>query len=612
VDHHFQVNLRGIIDLLANHLYSGPEVFVRELLQNAVDAIHAREKLQPDFRGEISLELVASRGGKPATLVVSENGIGLTEEEIHRFLATIGESSKRGLAGERLADFIGQFGIGLLSCFMVSEEIVAVTRSATGNTPTMEWRGRADGTYTVKKLDADIAPGTQVYLTCKEGCEEFFERDRLEELARHYGGLLPYPIRITAGKSSRVINADPPPWRQSYSSPRERTKALLAYGRELFQERFFDAIPLHADAGGIDGVAFILNTAPSATAKRLHRIYLKNMFLTERADNLLPPWAFFAKLVVNVTGLKPTASREGFQEDRLLRASRDALGACLRRYLIELSEHEPDKLTKLIAIHHLTIKALAVADDDFYRIVFDWLPVETSAGDMTLGEYRSQHDVLRYAPTMDQFRQIARVAAAQGICVINATYVYVNELLEKCPLVFEDARVERIEARDVTENFADLDETAEKQAEAFVRTADAVLRPFRCYAEMKKFSPAELPTLYTTSSEGQFLRSVEQSRDVASPLWSSVLDNVAPQAAGGGAPFAQLCFNFDNSLIRRLLEVDSREVLRRAIQMLYVQSLLLGHHPLSSKEMSLLNDGLLGLIELSLNANEPRSNSGRS
>ncbi len=601
MDHHFQVNLRGIIDLLSNHLYSGPEVFVRELLQNAVDAIHARERLEPDFSGEITLELTHSRTDQPASLVVSENGIGLTEDEIHRFLATIGESSKRGLVNDRPSDFIGQFGIGLLSCFMVSEEIVVVTRSARGDTPTIEWRGKADGTYTVKRLSSSISPGTQVYLTCKPGLEEYYQRDRLVELARQYGMLLPYPIRLNFAKSSTLINADSPPWRRKFSSPREQHKALLQFGGEVFGEKFFDAIPLHIKAGGLDGVAFILNTAPSATAKQRHRLYLKNMFLTEAADNLLPSWAFFVKLFVNSTRLVPTASREGLQEDKNLAAAREALAECLRRYLIELSEHDPDKLTRLIGIHHLTIKALAVDDDEFYRIVFDWLPIETSEGEMTLGEYRNRHDVLRYAPTVDQFRQIARVAAAQQVCVINAGYTYDNELLEKYPRVFDQGRIERLDASDLTATFAELSESELEQAEAFMKLAGTVLRPLRCRAEIKKFAPAEVPTLYTTSADGQFLRSIEQTREISNPLWSSVLGNIAP-GDGGNVPFSQLCFNFENALLRKLLPVRSSEVLKRSIQMLYVQALLLGHHPLNSQEMKLLNEGLLGLIELSLNS----------
>ena len=95
MDHRFQVNLSGIIELLSNNLYSGPEVCFRELLQNAVDAITARCAIEPGFEGGVRLEVV--RGASvPPTLTCEDDGVGLTEEEVHQFLATIGESSKRG------------------------------------------------------------------------------------------------------------------------------------------------------------------------------------------------------------------------------------------------------------------------------------------------------------------------------------------------------------------------------------------------------------------------------------------------------------------------------------------------------------------------------------
>ena len=122
MSHSFQINLRGIIDLLSEHLYSSPDVFVRELIQNAVDALTARKAIEPDFAGEIAFERHSSPG-KPTTLCVSDNGIGLTTDEVHRFLSTIGKSSKRAADGKRTGDFIGQFGIGILSAFVVCDEI---------------------------------------------------------------------------------------------------------------------------------------------------------------------------------------------------------------------------------------------------------------------------------------------------------------------------------------------------------------------------------------------------------------------------------------------------------------------------------------------------------
>src|SRR5205085_796092 len=189
-------------------------------------------------------------------------------------------------------DFIGQFGIGLLSCFVVSEEIVVVTRSARSGGRTLEWRGRPDGTYALKEIGADVAAGTQVYLTCKKGCEEHFAPARVRERLKHYGGLLPFPIRFNAGKVGDIINAGGPPWRREYPNAKARTQALLEFGEEAFEARFFDAIPLRSEVGAVDGVAFVLPFTPSLATKQKHRVYLKNMLLSEEADNLLPDWAF--------------------------------------------------------------------------------------------------------------------------------------------------------------------------------------------------------------------------------------------------------------------------------------------------------------------------------
>src|SRR5262249_54228468 len=155
--------LRGIISLLSDHLYSTPHVYVRELLQNAVDAIVARRQLDPAHVGSVRID-VEPLGDRP-TLRVRDAGIGLTEYEIHQLLATTGQSSNRS-GGPAPGDFIGQFGIGLLSCFIVADEIVVRTRSARArDAPVLEWRGRHDGTYGVSIVDDPMPPGTEVVLS---------------------------------------------------------------------------------------------------------------------------------------------------------------------------------------------------------------------------------------------------------------------------------------------------------------------------------------------------------------------------------------------------------------------------------------------------------------
>lgn len=594
MDHKFQINLRGIIDLLSHHLYSGPEVFVRELLQNATDAIRARQLHDPGHVGDVTLEVHQSKN-KPPSLVVRENGVGLTPDEVHTFLSTIGLSSKRAAAGEPPTDFIGQFGIGILSCFVVSESITVYSKSAKADTRPIEWKAKPDGTYTLRELDRDLSPGTEVWLTAKDGAEDHFAPDRIRDLAKEYGGLLPFPVRVVHGKTTTVVNDGGAPWRRKYKTDKERQRALLAFGRDAFETDFLDAIPLRSKAGDVDGVAFVLPYAATLTAKRAHRVYLKNMLLAESVDNLLPDWAFFVKAVVNANGLRPTAARESFYEDDTLAEARDELGECLRAYLAGLADADARKLDRIVSLHGLALKALAAEDDDFYRLVIDWLPFETNQGEMTFGEYRKDNEVVQYTPSVDQFRQLSRVAQAHGMTVINAGYVYDAQLLARAGELL-GLDVEQVDPAALTHTFDDLSLAEQEQSAAFITAAANVLAPFRCDPEVKRYKPSELPALYTTTGEGRFFRSLEQSKEVANPLWGGVLDSLSKK---GKAPehLSNICFNFDNPLVRRLTTVKDRAILHRSIQMLYLQSLLLGHHPLSSKEMALLNDGLLALIE---------------
>lgn len=594
-DRNFQVNLRGVIALLSDHLYGSPRVFVRELLQNGIDAITARRHLQPTHEGHIRLELIEAAGDRPATLSVQDSGIGLTEEEVHQFLATIGHSSKSGVL--EADDFIGQFGIGLLSGFVVSDEIVVITKSAGLDSPAVEWRGSADGAYSVRTLEVEVETGTQVFLRAREEATPLFETDSLIEAATHYGSHLPVPITIAANDQEYSINQEPP-WQTAGSSEPEAREARLAYGREVFETEFLDAIPLESKVGGVEGVAYVLPYASNMPARQSHRVYLKNMLVSEHADGLLPDWAFFVRCVVNATDLRPTASRESFYEDEKLDAVRNALGTCLRRYLMQLARHDRPALDRLLALHYLPIKALAADDDEFYQMVIDWLPFETSLGQMTLSEVCEQGSAVHYTPTRDQFLQIASVAAAQGLCIVNAGYTYDQDLIEKLPLAFPDRTCQQSDISQLVQSFESLSLDERDKTFDLVRMAELVLQPYRCGAQIQKFKPTELPTLYASNDAATFLRSLEQTKEETDDLWSGVLERIAEQPAS--TAYAQLTLNYQNSLIRRLAELQDKNLVGRAIEMLYVQSLLLGHYPLGAKESALLGDGMLRLIEYAI------------
>ena len=602
MEYRFQVNLGGIIDLLSNHTYSSPNVFIRELLQNGVDAIVARNQSQPEHQGEMLIELPTQNADDGPVLIFSDNGIGLTEDEIHLFLATIGQTSKRDEWLQQRTDFIGQFGVGLLSCFMVSDEVIVVTRSAKEEAETIEWRGRADGTYSLTILDRKMAPGTEVRLHCKAGSEEYFLPDKLRKLAFHYGSLLPFPIKFSDSTGTTLINEETPPWKQSFAAPEFERDAYLEYGRAAFALEFFDYIPLRSTIGDIQGVAFVLPFSPSLSMRKTHRVYLKNMLLSEQTEGLLPDWAFFVKCVVNANDLRPTASRESFYEDETLAATRAALGQQLRHYLIDLSTENPARLRKLIQLHFLSIKALAVDDEEFFRIVVNWLPFETNMGTMTLTEYMKDHEVVRYMVNLDQFRQTARIAAAQSMCVINAGYVYDAALIQKLEDVFPLVPLLMIDSSSLTHSFEYLTLAEQDEVSAFVELANKVLEPFKCYVEVRRFAPDELPALHIAGSDVEFKRSIELTKEVTDSFWSSLLDEVGEGLDEDA--LAQLCFNYRNPVVYKITRMRDEDLLRLSVQMLYVQAILLSHRPLNAKEMALLNEGLLRFIEWGADAME--------
>lgn len=599
LDQNFQVNLGGVIRLLSDHLYSGPEVYIRELLQNGVDALTARQHLDPTHDGSIRIELIDSPDSSARTISVEDNGIGLTEEEVHQFLATIGQSSKSGEFSRD--DFIGQFGIGLLSGFVLSDEITVITKSAKGNSSPVEWKGQADGTYSVRKLDTQISAGTTVYLRCKPGKEEYFQDETVERLLRHYGNHLPHEIEFTTSEAKITIN-EPPPWRKTFANSNAEQDAYLEYGREVFGVDFLDVIPLQSSAGGIMGAAFVLPYSASPASRQAHRVYLKDMLLAESVEGMLPEWAFFVRCVINANALTPNAARDSFHENEALLQARKELGLCLRRYLTGLAEYDRQALDRILQLHYLPIKSLAVEDDDFLRLIVDWLPFETTTGTTTLEEYCQQSSTIRYVRDVDQFRQIASVASAQNICIFNGGYSYDAALLERVGHEFTDRKVERVDPSDLVQNFEELTLDESEAAFDFMKLADVVLQKYKCRAEARKFDPADLPTLYSANDSATFLRSVEQSKEEVDEMWSGILDNVT-QAATADA-YAQLVLNFRNPLIQKLSTQKDRQLLQQVIEILYLQSLLLGHYPLAQGERGILAGGLLGLIELFVDKQE--------
>jgi molecular chaperone HtpG len=600
MSHAFQVDLRGVVDLLSHHLYASPRVFVRELLQNAVDAITARRALEPDAPAVVRIDPASVTGD--GTLRITDTGIGLTEAQVHELLATIGRSSKRDELGFARHEFLGQFGIGLLSCFLVADEIHVLTRC--GDAPSVRWTGYSDGRYEVAPAgpgEGRAEPGTTVTLVPRTEAEQWLTDRTVTELATLYGSLLPVTILVGGVQ----VGAGTPPWLSVGGDlPGERRARLVEYAREVLGLVPFDVVDLAVPEAGLTGVAFVLPMPTNPAARAGHRVYLKRMLLAEGADGMLPEWAFFARCVVDTTELRPTANREALYEDGLLETVRESLGAQLREWLVRLATTDPDRLTAFLDVHHLGVKALALHDDEMLRVVDQWCPMETNYGRMTLAEFRARHGIVRYCATTDEFRQLAAVAAAQGLPVVNGGYSYDSEIVERLPSLDRAIMVDRLDPSDLTTRFDTLDPDTQLTLRPFLGLAQRVMERLGCEVVLRAFEPASLPALYLVDRTAAFQQQLRATRDRVDDVWAGVL---AAFEAAEADTRPQLVLNHRSPLVRRITALPSAALVELAVEALYGQALLLGHHPLRPADSAVLNRSFLGLLNHAvLNEEEAR------
>jgi molecular chaperone HtpG len=251
-------------------------------------------------------------------------------------------------------------------------------------------------------------------------------------------------------------------------------------------------------------------------------------------------------------------------------------------------------MADFLRTHHLGVKAMAVHDEEMLRLVDRWLPFETSDGALTLAEFRRRHGAIRYTPSVDEFRQISAVAAAQGVGVVNAGYAYETELLERLPVALPDASVRRLDPADLAARFGALDPDTALALHAFTQRARATLERLDCDVSLREFDPVGLAALYLLDADAAHRAELRATRDSADPLWAEVLDAFDDPEAG---EHPQLVLNYRNPLVRRITQLTDPELTRTAVEALYGQALLLGHHPLRAADSALLNRAFLGLLD---------------
>lgn len=592
----FRVDLRGIIDLTSNHMYSSPDVFVRETIQNGHDAIMARRREDPAFEGAIRIELVRGDKEKPSTICVTDDGIGLTTDEVHEFLSTVGASSKRDKTNAEDDDepgepttFLGRFGIGLLSCFMVTDEIGVVSRSARDRAaPAVEWRGKADGGYTVREMpDSTLRPGTSVFLAAKADAEEYYEYDTLVEISRRYAEMLPVRVIVQCGENEVDVNRERPAWELDADDE----VALNDLCQSLLGFAPIDVFPIDAPAGAIRGFAFIRSDRIDSWGGE-NRLYSGGMFVGNRVYGLIPEWAGFIGCILNTTKLRLTASREGLHQGDELEKACDEIAAAIRARLAQLLRHDRPRFERVMKTHDTEIRGLAVKDSEFLELIADFLEFDTTLGAIRFGEFRREHEKLYLARTPEQFRRLLITAAEAGIRVFNGGYTYHEELLCRAAERHPELEVSSFDTADLA-NLMDPAEYPEAFAD-LLEAGNASLSGRGVEVVVRDFAPVTLPAFFALGLDAEFHRQLDETKSEASGLWEEILDAMAPRPESLSP--TRLCLNGKSPLVRSLAAFRDRETRRDGVEILYVQALMNGQHILSSDDLAMLHRAMERLL----------------
>ncbi|MFF5184409.1 molecular chaperone HtpG [Streptomyces sp. NPDC000345] len=366
----FQVEARQLLQLMIHSVYSNKDVFLRELVSNASDALDKLRlaKLRDDtLDADVSdLHIEIDPDPEARTLTVRDNGIGMSYDEVGQLIGTIANSGTAQFAQElreaqdagSAEGLIGQFGVGFYSGFMVADEMTLLTRRA-GESQGTRWSSRGEGTYTLERVD-DAPQGTSVTLHLKPADDEDKLHDytsdwTIREIVKRYSDFITWPIRTVAKKGEEDGAAEP----ETLNS----MKALWARSREEVSDDEYHELYKHIShdwrepletvrlqAEGTfeyQALLFLPSHAPHDLYTQGYRrgvqLYVKRVFIMDDCEALLPPYLRFVKGVVDAADLSLNVSREILQQDRHIRMMQRRLTKKVLSTVKDMREAAPER-----------------------------------------------------------------------------------------------------------------------------------------------------------------------------------------------------------------------------------------------------------------------------
>lgn len=383
----FKAESKRLLDMMINSIYTHKEIFLREIISNASDAI---DKLyfksltdtsvgikKSDFAINIAIDK------ENRTLTVSDNGIGMTEEDLENNLGTIANSGsfafkKDNDLGDDV-DIIGQFGVGFYSTFMVAKEVTVVTK-AFGSDQAYKWTSDGVEGYTIEECDKPDGVGTTITLKLKDDTDDekystYLDQYQIQSLVKKYSDYIRFPIRMEVehthyneeGKEPEVhkaietLNSMTPIWKKNKSELKDEDY------NNFYMEKFGDYEPpvthIHSKNEGVatyDALLYIPARAPfdyySKDYEKGLQLYSSGVMIMEKCADLLPDWFSFVKGVVDSEDLSLNISRELLQQDRQLKIIAKNLEKSIKNELAKLLKNDHEKYEKFYSVFGLQFK----------------------------------------------------------------------------------------------------------------------------------------------------------------------------------------------------------------------------------------------------------------
>ena len=348
----FQAEVSEILDIVIHSLYTDKEIFIRELISNASDALEKmrlKQLAEGDvFEADRPLEINISTDEEAKTLTISDHGIGMTRTELNENLGTIAHSGTKAFlqamkeSGGAGADVIGQFGVGFYSSFMVAESVEVYTHSWQPDGEHVKWASDGGGSYTVEEADGQHR-GCRIVVHLKEDQAEFAKPDRVKDIIERYSNFVGFPVNLNGER----VNAVEAVWLKSKSEvDEEEYKAFYQFvshsmDAPRYTMHFSADAPLSINAllfvPGENMERFGMGPQPAGVA-----LYCRKVLIDQNPEGLLPEWLRFVKGVIDSEDLPLNISRESMQDTALVRKLNTLLTKRFVKFLAKQGKDSPE------------------------------------------------------------------------------------------------------------------------------------------------------------------------------------------------------------------------------------------------------------------------------